>query len=70
MSKARSTIPQRSFVRVGLKKDGSAETYIYKEVGGKPRSKGLWASFLPPSAHRLTRKLRRDYLRVVRSFSG
>lgn len=69
MSKARSIIPQRNFVRVGLKKDGSAETYTYKEVGGKPKSRGLWASFLSPSAHRLTRKLRRDYLRVVRSFS-
>lgn len=70
MSKARSTIPQRNFVRVDHKKDGSAETYIYREVGGKPRSRGLWASFLPSSARRLTRKLRRDYLRMVRSFSG
>ncbi|MDV2991005.1 MAG: hypothetical protein N4J56_000659 [Chroococcidiopsis sp. SAG 2025] len=43
-----SDIPLKNFVLEDTRKDGSAETFVYREVTHESR-RGLWSSFLRPT---------------------
>ncbi|MBW4489175.1 MAG: hypothetical protein KME12_15405 [Trichocoleus desertorum ATA4-8-CV12] len=63
MSDKLPDIPLRSFILIGRKTDGSAETFIYKEVREQSKKQDLWTVLASP-ALLLRRKARRGHLRL------
>lgn len=57
MSELLSNIPKHKRVLVEVKVDGSAKTFVYKDLDDKPRS-NQWISFFKIKLKQLKRSLR------------